>query len=393
MSVLAGSGTASYVDGIGTFASFNAPSVLALDAASSTLYVVDSNNFKIRCIAIATGSVSTLIGSSSGYVDGIGTFAKFKNINSIAFDPLGNRLFVADNSNYRIRQIGLPTGQVMTVVGNGLTSSLDGIGTQASTSASLQAVAVDPKGNYVMFLDGNRFRMLNLNNLVVTSMTKSGVFSNNPPDLFTFPLLSSPFLIIDPSGHFVYCYVVNVVMRIDFGSGSIRNVVLFNTSSIGGLAIDQIGNNLFTVAVKSASSSGATSITSGQMTRAVFSNVCPSGSYCSTGSNQPTLCPAGSKCPTGSEFPSECLNSECSANCNASVIGSNCSVGASNVNTCKIGFYCPNFPTQLLCPVGQYCGSTGLTAPSGNCSVGYYCAAGSRNAYGAMPTASTGNTS
>jgi hypothetical protein len=41
---------------------------------------------------------------------------------------------------------------------------------------------------------------------------------------------------------------------------------------------------------------------------------------------------------------------------------------------CPVGFYCPagtNVP--LPCDVGNYCATTGLSLPTGQCEAGYYC--------------------
>jgi len=59
MTVFAGSGTAAFKDGVGTAASFHAPTALAVDAAGNVL-VNDFGNGAIRKIS-SGGSVSTVI--------------------------------------------------------------------------------------------------------------------------------------------------------------------------------------------------------------------------------------------------------------------------------------------------------------------------------------------
>lgn len=77
---------------------------------------------------------------------------------------------------------------------------------------------------------------------------------------------------------------------------------------------------------------------------------------------------------------------------------------------CPAGYYCPAntpdpvpcpigyFSTQTLaiadttcikCPEGQYCSSTGLSAPTAKCDVGYYCPEGSTSSTGITVTDST----
>ena len=64
------------------------------------------------CVTTA-GVVSTVAGSTaSGYVDGVGTVAKFNNPYGISVDSTGNA-WVADRSNHMIRRINT-AGRVPT---------------------------------------------------------------------------------------------------------------------------------------------------------------------------------------------------------------------------------------------------------------------------------------
>ena len=61
------------------------------------------------CVTTA-GVVSTVAGSTvSGYVDGVGTVAKFYNPTAISVDSAGN-VWIADYSNHMIRKIDVLTG-------------------------------------------------------------------------------------------------------------------------------------------------------------------------------------------------------------------------------------------------------------------------------------------
>ncbi|HEX6431708.1 MAG TPA: hypothetical protein VF008_28655, partial [Niastella sp.] len=101
VSTLAGSNVG-YIDGMGTAAKFSGPRGLVLDAAGN-IYVADHSNARIRKITPA-GMVSTLAGSVQGFADGMGTAAKFNGPNDIAIDASGN-LYVSDGYNNRIRKI------------------------------------------------------------------------------------------------------------------------------------------------------------------------------------------------------------------------------------------------------------------------------------------------
>ena len=79
-----------------------------------------SNACVCMCICIyvcvtTAGVVSTVAGSTvSGYVDGVGTVAKFYNPFGISVDSTGNA-WVADTNNHMIRQINT-AGRVHTLM-------------------------------------------------------------------------------------------------------------------------------------------------------------------------------------------------------------------------------------------------------------------------------------
>jgi sugar lactone lactonase YvrE len=98
-------------DGIGSLASFDGASGIALDSAG-TLYVADSGNNAIRKVT-AAGLVTTLAGLAGGSVDGLGSAARFRTPNAIAVDGAGNA-YVTDQENNNVRKI-TPAGQVTTV--------------------------------------------------------------------------------------------------------------------------------------------------------------------------------------------------------------------------------------------------------------------------------------
>jgi sugar lactone lactonase YvrE len=110
-------GSTGSTNGTGTAARFFDPVGITTDG--SNLYVAERGNNLIRKIVIATAEVTTLAGSSGtpgGFVNGTGTAARFAGPMMITTD--GTNLFVADTLNHAIRKIVIATGAVTTVMGS-----------------------------------------------------------------------------------------------------------------------------------------------------------------------------------------------------------------------------------------------------------------------------------
>jgi sugar lactone lactonase YvrE len=109
VTTVAGSGISGYIDGTATLAQFKNPSAVCTDGFGN-LYVADNGNQRIRKISGPSAGdilVTTLAGSgTAGYLDGIGTIAQFRVPTGICTDRDGS-VYVADNFNNRIRKIAI----------------------------------------------------------------------------------------------------------------------------------------------------------------------------------------------------------------------------------------------------------------------------------------------
>ena len=160
---LAGSASIGSADGTGAAARFSGPSGVAADNQGN-IYVTDSGNNTIRKITPG-GLVTTIAGLAGvkGSADGMGTNASFNLPTGIAVDTNGN-LYVADEFNDTIRKI-TPVGTnwvVSTLAGQvGIASLTDGLGTNALFSTPA-GVAVDGAGNvYVADTANDVIRQIN----------------------------------------------------------------------------------------------------------------------------------------------------------------------------------------------------------------------------------------
>ncbi|MCO4762094.1 MAG: hypothetical protein KC502_11355 [Myxococcales bacterium] len=113
VTTVAGS-TAGYINAKGAAAKFYYPSDVAVNA-KGVIYVADLSNQRIRKIDSA-GNVTLLAGSGAGFKDGKGASARFYHPHGVAVTA-GDIVYVADSYNNRIRRI-TPDGVVVTLAGS-----------------------------------------------------------------------------------------------------------------------------------------------------------------------------------------------------------------------------------------------------------------------------------
>jgi uncharacterized repeat protein (TIGR01451 family) len=244
VSTLAGS-TRGYVDGTGVAAQFSTPRGLGTDGAGN-VYVVDYSNSRIRKITPA-GVVTTLAGSTNGYADGMGAAAEFSYPNSLAVDAAGN-IYVADGGNHRIRKI-TPAGMVSTLAGDGNTS----------TFYQPLGVAVDAAGNvYVADTDNNRICKVSPSGVVTvlagsaTGGTGSAGYADGVGTAAKFNVPNG--VVVDASGNVYVTDAKNFLIRKITPGGSVSTLAgstegyadgtgaVVRFESLSGPCIDAAGN-------------------------------------------------------------------------------------------------------------------------------------------------------
>ena len=147
-------GAEGFSDGAGGAASFNTPSALAIDA-SGNLYVADTSNHRIRKVT-PEGIVTTLAGDGTpGARDGAAHAAQFNAPVGVAVSAGGERIYVADTYNDRIRLINTTDGQVTTLAGGNAPGYADGAGTAALFDTPC-GIAATPDGELFIADTGNR---------------------------------------------------------------------------------------------------------------------------------------------------------------------------------------------------------------------------------------------
>ena len=169
VSTYAGNGSATFADGSAATASFNFPQSIAFDT-NGTMYVVDSNNNRIRMITSA-GVVSTFI-----------TNPLLNGPSSMAFDSSGN-IYISNTNRHQILKYsngvlslfaGSPTGEWAGVV--------DGTGSSVRFQSPV-GIAVHPNGNIIVVDSGNRCLRSITPGGVVSALPVSGASYNWPSNI------------------------------------------------------------------------------------------------------------------------------------------------------------------------------------------------------------------
>jgi hypothetical protein len=135
--IIAGTGSAGSVNGIGTAASFSFSTSVGhsnnIAYYNGSLYIADTGNNRIRKLNLSTMAVTTIVGggsgTQSGFVNGSGTAALFLNPVGISLDSAGNIYVCDQNDNggvggYIVRMIDSVDSNTITNGGLSVTCNL-----------------------------------------------------------------------------------------------------------------------------------------------------------------------------------------------------------------------------------------------------------------------------
>jgi sugar lactone lactonase YvrE len=130
-------------------AGLNEPAALAL-SDEGILYIADQSNNRVRAVDLATGMIRTVAGTGTAAYNGDGMVATETGLASPSGLALASdgTLFIADSFNGRIRAIDPVTGLIRTVVGDGGEYRYQGPDEPSSSSLSRPSgIALDDEGN------------------------------------------------------------------------------------------------------------------------------------------------------------------------------------------------------------------------------------------------------
>lgn len=199
-------------------ATFNGMHNLAI-APDGTVYLADTFNSLIRKYDPKTGVVSAFGGSlEKGYSGdgGPAVKAQFNGVFCIALNPKGDKLYVTDLGNRRIRVIDLKTGIVELVAGNGEKGvPVDGSDAKTAPLVDPRACAVDRHGNvYILERGGNALRVVDAKGKIrtVVGTGKAGL-SGDDGDGKDATLKGPKHLCIDLNDDVIIADTANHVIR------------------------------------------------------------------------------------------------------------------------------------------------------------------------------------
>ena len=193
ISTVAGNGTAGYTGATGTgecpsnggsepgdggpaiSACLYNPSGVAVDAAGN-IFIADFGNRRIRKVNTA-GVITTVAGGGSVWPGdgGIATSASLTGPIGVAVDASGN-LYIADETDARIRKVQATTQIITTVAGNGTTGyNGDGIPATAAQLWAPRSVALDSQQNIYIADSGNeRVRLVSASTGMISTIAGNG---------------------------------------------------------------------------------------------------------------------------------------------------------------------------------------------------------------------------
>ncbi len=198
-------------------ATMNFPSAVVADQYK--LYVADTMNHRVRQIDLQTGLISTIAGTGQHRFSGDGGPAVSAALNepcALAHD--GRRyLYIADQSNNRIRKVDLETGVMSTVAGTGEAAySGDGLLATETCLAGPSGLAIGPEGAlYIADTFNGRIRRLDVHTGIISTVVGDGGeyrYTGCPTELSTS--LSRPYgIAVDRQNHILVTDSDNHLIR------------------------------------------------------------------------------------------------------------------------------------------------------------------------------------
>ena len=247
ITTVAGNGAAGYNgDNIAATSAACNPTDVAVDF-SGNLFIADQGNQRIR--KVSGGIITTVAGNGTAYYNGdniTAVGAELNNPSGVAVDGNGN-LFIADTYNYRIRKVS--GGIITTVAGNGEGYFYgDNVAASSAELGSPTSVAVDANGN-LFIADSVNNRIREVSGGIITTVAGNGTPGYADNVAATGPVLNYPRgVAVDASGNLFIADGNNGRIR-KVSGGIITTVAGGGTSNLDNIPATSAGLSPYGVAV------------------------------------------------------------------------------------------------------------------------------------------------
>jgi hypothetical protein len=144
------------------------------------IYFSETNNHRVRKYVASTGLIITIAGTGTGSFNGNdipATTAYLYNPQGVYGDESGNKIYITETSNHRIRVVDQVSGLISTFAGTGNTCyNGDGIPAVQALLCSPVGLFIDNVEHFVYFVDSNnlRLRMVNINTGYIYNVAGNG---------------------------------------------------------------------------------------------------------------------------------------------------------------------------------------------------------------------------
>lgn len=160
-------------------AAFAQPSGLTYCAASDELFIADSESSSVRCISMKTGKVAAVVGGSKtpddlfsfGDIDGSGFDAKLQHPLGVAWHDKSSSLFVADSYNHKIKSIKFGSSKLcVSYIGTGHAgNSTIGLKSQLNEPGGI-CVSCNDSLLYIADTNNHSIKVFNFETSLVTEL-------------------------------------------------------------------------------------------------------------------------------------------------------------------------------------------------------------------------------